>query len=265
MVNPSFLLYDRFMKIEAVFFDIDGTLVDLYTRKIPSSTIKALNELREKGIKLFICSGRNPDYRIQLNKEIPFMFDGYIFMNGQWIADKDGKCLYAKAFDKVTKEKLYEHFKKHPEIFFTVYSDKGRYTNSAKTNNPFIKPNPRDISNILTEEVYQLSAFETAEEDKLVEEIEGCKCARWGIGTDIIPSAGGKDSGVKEVLKIFDIDKENTMAFGDGENDIAMFKAVNLSVAMNGANDVVKKVATEITDNCIDDGIYNALKRNGVI
>ena len=46
--------------VKAIFFDIDGTLISFKTHKIPQSTIKALNELHNKGIKLFICTGRPP-------------------------------------------------------------------------------------------------------------------------------------------------------------------------------------------------------------
>lgn len=38
--------------IKAVFFDIDGTLVSFKTHKLPDSTVRALDLLREKGIKV---------------------------------------------------------------------------------------------------------------------------------------------------------------------------------------------------------------------
>lgn len=44
--------------IKAVFFDIDGTLVSFKTHKLPDSTVRALDLLREKGIKVFIATGR---------------------------------------------------------------------------------------------------------------------------------------------------------------------------------------------------------------
>ena len=43
--------------IKAVFFDIDGTLVSFKTHKLPDSTVRALDLLREKGIKVFIATG----------------------------------------------------------------------------------------------------------------------------------------------------------------------------------------------------------------
>ncbi|MEG0277428.1 MAG: HAD-IIB family hydrolase, partial [Coprobacillus sp.] len=47
--------------IKAIFFDIDGTLVSFDTHEIPQSTFDALYQLKEKGIKLFIATGRGKD------------------------------------------------------------------------------------------------------------------------------------------------------------------------------------------------------------
>ena len=45
--------------IKAIFFDIDGTLVSHTKRDIPEGVLTALDELRAKGILLFIASGRH--------------------------------------------------------------------------------------------------------------------------------------------------------------------------------------------------------------
>ena len=44
--------------IKAAFFDIDGTLISFNTHLIPDSTINAIKELRQQGIKIFIATGR---------------------------------------------------------------------------------------------------------------------------------------------------------------------------------------------------------------
>ena len=45
--------------IQAIFFDVDGTLVSFRTHTIPASTLEALHALRAKGIKLFLATGRH--------------------------------------------------------------------------------------------------------------------------------------------------------------------------------------------------------------
>lgn len=44
--------------IKALFFDIDGTLVSFQTHRIPDSTVQAIRQSKELGIKVFISTGR---------------------------------------------------------------------------------------------------------------------------------------------------------------------------------------------------------------
>ena len=45
--------------IKAVITDIDGTLFSHNLKKIPDSAVDAIKKLQAKGIKVFLCSGRN--------------------------------------------------------------------------------------------------------------------------------------------------------------------------------------------------------------
>lgn len=76
--------------IKAVFFDIDGTLIN-YKMEMPESTKKALKTLRKKGLKVFIATGRN----MMQMESLPVSnmhFDGYVTLNGQICLDGDKKC-----------------------------------------------------------------------------------------------------------------------------------------------------------------------------
>lgn len=86
--------------VKAIFFDIDGTLISFKTHKIPQSTIKALNELHNKGIKLFTCTGRPPADIKFLTKELHDLFDGYITLNGQYCYDKNDNIIHEQTLDK---------------------------------------------------------------------------------------------------------------------------------------------------------------------
>ncbi|XTP54865.1 HAD hydrolase family protein [Niallia sp. Krafla_26] len=55
------------------------------------------------------------------------------------------------------------------------------------------------------------------------------------------------------------------MAYGDGNNDIAMFEAVAYGVAMENASEQLKKVSKEITSKAEEDSIYKSFKLNGLI
>ena len=81
--------------IKAAFFDIDGTLLSPATdRLIPQSTKDALVELRRRGVKCILCTGR-PKVQLPwcITDGFPGFeggFDSYITMTGSLCYDADG-------------------------------------------------------------------------------------------------------------------------------------------------------------------------------
>ena len=110
-------------------------------------------------------------------------------------------------------------------------------------------------------EIYQAIAYlKKGHEGAISEQLTDCKLTRWSdYGVDIISSSGGKRTGIKEYLRITNIRKEETMAFGDGENDIEMLNYVQIGVAMGNAENSVKENADYVTDSVDDNGIQKAL------
>ncbi|MFR9190031.1 MAG: HAD hydrolase family protein [Anaerotruncus massiliensis (ex Togo et al. 2019)] len=67
------------------------------------------------------------------------------------------------------------------------------------------------------------------------------------------------------MLAHFGIPASDTMAFGDGGNDIEMLRFAGVGVAMGNAGEEVRQAADYVTDDDDHDGIQNALRRFGVI
>ena len=90
--------------------------------------------------------------------------------------------------------------------------------------------------------------------------------SRWSpLFADVNPQGQSKQVGIDVFCDYFGIDRANTMAFGDGGNDITMLKHVGIGVAMGNANPEVKEIADYITDDVDSDGIWNALKHFGIL
>jgi len=90
---------------KAVFFDIDGTLLDTSkgVSKITSPVKDAIRELQNNDILVFVSSGRPYAF---LNEDIlTFGFDGYILMNGSLILLNDNKSNNLKPFIKIISKK----------------------------------------------------------------------------------------------------------------------------------------------------------------
>ena len=59
-----------------LFFDIDGTLLDNDTNRVPESTVKALKKAQAAGHKIFLCTGR---CRVFIPKQVAEIgFDGMV-------------------------------------------------------------------------------------------------------------------------------------------------------------------------------------------
>lgn len=256
--------------IKAAFFDIDGTLIPHGQLKMPDSTIKALTMLKEKGVKVFIATGR-PATNIA-NALNQFDFDGYVSLNGQYCVVNNQVVRDAYIEPKhinsllpyIKENNISCIFAEKDYVYVNEYSDsyKKFYHDISQSYDPI-----DDIYRTNNNHVYQLMIFvEEKDEKEIFNHLPGCKSARWHpVFMDVIPHDGGKNKGIDAVLDSLNITLNETIAFGDGGNDIDMLKHVGIGVAMGNANDRVKKAADYITTHDKNDGIYNALKHFDII
>ena len=124
-----------------------------------------------------------------------------------------------------------------------------------------------EISEYKGEDVYLIMAFVTEQQKHLLDDLlDECSITSWSeTGIDIIPKQGGKITGIRIYLDRNGIDRSQTMAFGDGENDIEMLEYVGIGIAMGNGSDAVKAAADYITDTVENNGIEKALKHFGLI
>ena len=71
--------------------------------------------------------------------------------------------------------------------------------------------------------------------------------------------------GHDQFCEYFGFSREETMAIGDGGNDVEMLQHAGIGVAMGNARDEVKQVADYVTDSVDDNGVVNALKHYGLL
>lgn len=256
--------------IKAVFFDIDGTLIPHGQEAIPNSTIMALKQLKEKGIKVFIATGR-PVTTIT-NALSQFDFDGYLALNGQYcyingtvvrdcyIAQQD----IAQVIPYLTKQQISCIFAEKDYVYVNLRSQQYLEFHQGIEEQMNVID---DVSRSENHHTYQLMAFiNESEEAEFFKHLPHCKSARWHpMFADIIPEQGGKDKGIEAMAQFLHLSAGEVMAFGDGGNDIDMLKCAGIGVAMGNASAKVKEAADYITTSVDQDGIYQALKYFGII
>lgn len=251
--------------IKAVFFDIDGTLVSFNTHKIPQSTLDAVHEIRRKGVKVFIATGRPFPFITNLGD---LEYDGIMSANGASIKLKDGTSISHHPVGRDDVQRMIDYQNDNPiavvyatddEAFVTHYNEKFQ-----EVFNLLDLPNPQSLSpdHALDMDVMQVIAFFDEKEEPFImdEVLAGCGAQRWHpFFADCIRKGVNKATGIDDVIRYYGFDISETMAFGDGGNDKTMLAHAGWGVAMGNASDEVKACARYVTDSVDDNGIANVL------
>lgn len=116
---------------------------------------------------------------------------------------------------------------------------------------------------VLGQSVLQLTPVISQEDEELImQSLPDCTSCRWHPDfADITMKSADKGMGLSAIISRHSIKPEETMAFGDGGNDMSIIRKAGIGVAMGNANEPLKNVADYITDSVDEDGIYKALER----
>ena len=250
---------------KAAFFDIDGTLLSFETHAMPDSAVQALQALRTAGVQLFLATGRNGDSTRFLMET--GLFDGEILINGQ-LCELNGKCVYENPVSPADLEaaiaaaeagELTLGFLSGHESFV---SNVNRYVVDACAYADMAVPRLEPAALARKFHIHQIHCYGApGEEDKLLARTTGLTAVRWSPNfADVFPIGGGKDRGIEAFCRHIGIDRSETIAFGDGENDISMLEYAGMGVAMGGASGNVKAHADYVTDTVERDGIARAIE-----
>ena len=249
--------------IKAIFFDVDGTLIPLGGKQMSGDTVCALKKLKETGIKIFIASGRGARELGIITKDISF--DGYVTLNGQICLDENQKLYYGNSIQEDDLKYLIEIFEEK-KIHAVIIEEQRYYTNymdeAAEKIYREISIEAAPSENYEGGAVYQVILYaDTKFAEMLFEKLSHCKWSRWHPnGFDVFSKDGGKVTGIKKTLEHFEIKQEETMAFGDGDNDVEMLEFVHLGVAMGSGRKKTKEVADYVTASVEEEGIAKALR-----
>ena len=252
------------------FFDIDGTLIEcnkgIYS--IQQEVRDGLNQLQAQGDDVFLATGRCLCFIVDGVMDYPF--SGYVTCNGAYVEYK-GKTVYKKVIPAEAILKTQELCKKRNLAYYFEGRDYIYVMNKTNPKHIEFKDNwgMKDETIIDDFDVNEIETYigmivVNSKEDiePMVKELSpyfDIQRHQSGFSFDLTLKGESKAKGIQELVKALNKDMKDTVAFGDGRNDIEMLSNVGLGIAMGNGAIEAKEVADYVTDEIDNHGIMNAL------
>lgn len=258
-------------KIRAVFLDLDGTVYSHRTDGIPTSADHAAAALREKGILVFIATGRHVQELKWMHLD-DYPADGWITVNGAYCYNNKG-TYYSEPIDRGDIRILCEALQEDPfpcmfleaeKIFINIDDERVRKSQES-IHTPM--PETGSLEKALSNDIYMLVPY--AEEEKwqpVRSRMRHVTDTRWtDLAVDVFSDQCGKDRGISETLRHYGLKKEEVLGVGDGPNDAALLQACGYRAAMGNAVEELKKLADFVSTDIDEDGLKNVFVHYGLL
>lgn len=256
---------------KALFFDIDGTLVN-FQGEVLESTKSALKKVRQNGHKIVICSGRSI---CDINMDIfGVPFDGIIATAGAYVSHQN-QVIYEHFIEDSARRKIielleYANARYIAQTNHLVVTEK----NKQAVCQHFQIKNPEKVLEIENhiEERKDIKKFTFCQSQLPLAEIQKALapwCCVTAMSFENVTDDSGeicalgidKALGIQKYIDFVGIDRKDTFSFGDGPNDYEMIEYAHIGIAMGNAIAGIKEKADYITTSVNEDGIERALRQ----
>ncbi|MGM9912301.1 HAD family hydrolase [Floccifex sp.] len=285
--------------LKYIVMDMDGTLLNSQNQ-IPPKTKELLIEYQKEGVQLILASGRSFHRLMPIAQELQmFDYGGYfIEIDGIGYYDlKKDEHIVLKSMDtayikelvetlisldcevQVCQEQtIYAHI---PNRLISIKEKLRKEQNVADdfpwTSGPwdYLFDMRKAYQNIYYfDDINEISGeslkVQVMDCEEKIEEVfskmkpfssqfEFFRTSHRQI--EILPYGYSKGMTLKYIMDKNNAQRDEVIAFGDGENDVSLFAQVDHSIAMGQARDYVKKQARFVTKSNDEEGIYYALKK----
>ena len=271
------------MPVKLIAFDLDGTLLDRQ-KNIPEANLQALKAAAEAGALLVPATGRIYTGIPELIRTLPGA-RYFITINGAYAYDAvEDRNLYSSELSVDTCLRLIDYMDRLPVIYDCYQDNWGYITRSMFQRAGDFIPDPGimkmmrelrtpvdNLSETLRQkgrpvQKMQMHFQDLAERDRQLKlvaerfpETAVSSSLPWNIE---INSAGAtKGRALKALCQALGIDLCDTLAFGDGTNDLDMIRTAGIGIAMGNGAEEVKAAADWVAPNNDDAGVAAGIYR----
>jgi Cof subfamily protein (haloacid dehalogenase superfamily) len=259
--------------------DIDGTLLDKQGN-ISDIDTKALAKARAAGVRVSLSTGRAAEACKKVLKQLGL--DGYhIFFDGALVYNPEtGEEVYADPIDKDLVRQIAEYLHKVP-MNMDLYSANRyfveRETWATEIRRTFfgLQPNLVDFTKLWQQEriikgtLVVASPEEKARVNDFYLQFKDRLSFSW-TGTPAYPAIDfinvialdvSKGVALKALTDFLGVSLAETVAIGDGANDIPLLTSAGLAIAVGNASAELKAVADYVTLDVDHQGVAAAIEK----
>lgn len=263
-------------------FDLDYTLLDSQKR-LSDENLAALIAAADKGIILVPATGRVYKGLPDKIRELPFI-RYCILGNGAMLYDSLEDRIIAEDSIPIAEAEEVFDFAEANALPYDIYAEGGGYMNREWYDSleDFIDDEATitilrrlrgpvdDFRNYVRarfESVMKVQIYfkDPALRLRMIEEMpklfpQLSVTSSLPMNMEVNGHFANKGSAIVRLCEALGIDVSESMAIGDGLNDLEMIKAAGIGVAMSNAESAVKSAADYITGSCEESGLAQAIK-----
>ena len=260
-----------------IFLDLDGTLTN-DEKKITPKTKEALIKIQEQGHIVALASGRPTPGMVPVAEELELeKYGGYVmsFNGGKIINWKTKETVFENVMDRKYIPELLRYARQN-NLGLITYDAKHaiaatRMDKYIALEAMFINKIPAYMTDVVKYVNYNPNkclftvnpAVSEYHERKIAEkfgnELGIYRSSDYFI--EVVPKGIDKAASIKVLIEKLGIPQKNTIACGDGFNDLSMIRYAGVGIAMENAVDAVKAEADDITASNNDDGIVQVIEK----
>ena len=260
-------------KYKLLALDIDGTLLN-DKRELTDRTVEAIKRAIESGVHVTLCTGR-PIQGVKWLVEKLGIITPVITYNGAEIVDPaSGEILFKNQLLPEDAVKIAE-WGMDRGVTLIVWSQGDLYGYPMNERVDFYKQialtEPKEVTDIkgLAEKgITKIIWFDEVERiNQLKTQLNKSDFKSVTYVTsnpkflEFFNSEVSKRISMERLCDLIGVTKEETVAIGDGYNDVPMLEGAGLSIAMGNAPDDIKALCVAVTDDNNNDGVAKAIER----
>lgn len=261
----------NYSNIKLVVSDMDGTLLNS-AHQLSDRFLKVFKQLKKQNIHFAVASGRQ--YYSLMERLEPVEGElAFIAENGA-IVMENGKQLFIQPMDRGKVQEVIAEVRSLENKYLILCGKEQAYIESTDPEfmEPFLNHYEKykvveDVSAIDDDEILKLTVCDLsgAEENTFpyVEKFQKDLQVKLSgkIWIDFNHIEAQKGNALQALQQHYQIDREDTMAFGDFFNDVELFEQAAYSFAMENAHPKVKSKARFTAKSNDENGVEEVLEK----